>query len=87
MVDANLTLSVAILYSGNAFGRVREMMQITNIAFLGKTLYYKIQKQILFPAVNQVYNDNRTEILLGLISNKEELVGDGRCDSPGYNAK
>ena len=47
--------------------------------------YYKIQKQILFPVANQVYNDNRTEILSTLKSNKLELVVDGRSDSPGYN--
>ena len=85
MAEANLTLSAVILYSGNTFGRIREMMQIVNIAFLGQTSYYKIQKQILFPVANQVYNDNRTEILSTLKSNKLELVVDGRSDSPGYN--
>ena len=84
MTEANLTLSTAILYSGNTFGRIREMMQIGNVAFLGQTYYYKTQKQILFPVVNQV---NRTEILSTLKSNKVKLVGDGRSDSPGYNAK
>ena len=85
MAEANLTLSAVILYSGNTFGKIREMMQIVNIAFLGQTSYYKIQKQILFPVANQVYNDNRTEILSTLKSNKLELVVDGRSDSPGYN--
>ena len=85
MAEANLTLSAVILYSGNTFGRIREMMQIVNIAFLGQTSYYKIQKQILFPVANQVYNDNCTEILSTLKSNKLELVVDGRSDSPGNN--
>ena len=67
MAEANLTLSAAILYSGNTFGRIREMMKIANIALLGQTSYYKIQKQILFPVVNQVYNDNRTETITVLI--------------------
>ena len=43
------------------------MMKIANIALLGQTSYYKIQKQILFPVVNQVYNDNRTETITVLI--------------------
>lgn len=67
--------------------KVREMMQIANIAFLGQTSYYKIQKQILFSVVNQVCKNNRAGILLALKGNMVELVGDGRSDSPGYNAK
>lgn len=63
------------------------MIQIANIFFLGQTSYYKIQKQILIPVVNQVYNNNHTAILPALKWNTVELVGDGRSDSPGYNAK
>ena len=66
MAEANLTLSAAILCSGNTFGRIREMIQIANIFFLGQTSYYKIQKQILIPVVNQVYNNNHTAILPAL---------------------
>ena len=87
MAEANLTLSAAILYSGNTFGRIREMMQIAKISFLGQTLYYKIQKQILCLFVNQVYNNNHTKIVLRLKSNKVELLEVGRFDSSGYSAK
>ena len=43
---------------------------------------------LLYPAIHQVYTTNRA---LVFESAKEEseiyLLGDGRCDSPGYNAK
>ena len=38
MLEANLTLSAAIHYSGNTFGRVQEIMQIAKIAFLGHNI-------------------------------------------------
>ena len=76
-MEANLTLSAAILYCGDTFGRI----EIAKIALLGQTSYYKIQKQILFPVVNQVYNNNHTEILSTLESTKVDLVVDGRSGS------
>ena len=63
-------------------------MNIANVAFISQLTFYSIQKMLLYPAIHQVYTTNRA---LVFESAKEEseiyLLGDGRCDSPGYNAK
>ena len=88
MSEGNLSLSAAVLYSGNTFTRIQEMMQVCKVAFIGRTSYHKIQKEILFPVINHVYNMHRNDIITTM-KNKDALnvIGDGRCDSPGYNAK
>ena len=83
MSVGNLLISASILYSGNTFTSISEMMQICKVAFLGHTCYRKIQRNILFPVVHYIYDLHRNAILSSTI----DLVGDGRCDSPGYSAK
>ena len=84
----NLALSAGILFSGNTFQRIKELMEIANVSFFSHTTFNQIQKKILYPAVHRVYLTNRT---IHLENAKEEpelhLLGDGRSDSPGYSAK
>ena len=86
MAKGNVLLSAAVLFSGNTFSRIQEMMSIANVNFIGKTLYYQLQKNILFPAVHKVYSTYQYFVLSD-ISGGVNLIGDGRSDSPGYNAK
>ena len=88
MATGNLLLSASILYSGNTFSRVKEMLDIANIAFISATTYNEIQKCYLFPSIHHVYTTNR-EIIFGNVRDEGavQLSGDGRCDSPGYSAK
>ena len=60
------------------------MMSIAN--FIGKALYYQLQKNILFPAVHKVYSTYQYFVLSD-ISGGVNLIGDGRSYSPSYNAK
>ena len=60
------------------------MMSIANVNFIGKTLYYQLQKNILFPAVRKVYSTYQY-LVLSDISGGANLIGDGRSYSPGYN--
>ena len=57
-------------------------------ATLFQSAFYSIQKKLLYPAIHQAYTTHRA---LLFESAKEEseihLLGDARCDSPGYNAK
>ena len=65
------------------------MMNISNVSFLGQSTFYCIQKKLLYPAIHRVYTTNRA-LLIENAKEKSEvlhLLGDGRCDSPGYNAK
>eukprot|EP00795_Rhopilema_esculentum_P016153 gene16153-7518_t len=82
----NLELSASILYTGSIFTRIQEMMSLCNISFLGRTSYHAIQKQILFPTVNDFYENARKQPI-SLVDGPVALAGDGRCDSPGFSAK
>ena len=64
------------------------MMDIANISFISHTLYLSIQKKLLFPSIHHVYTTHR-QILLDIAREKNniDILGDGRCDSPGYSAK
>ena len=83
----NLSLSASILFSGNTFQRIKEMMSIAKIPFMSHVTFNRIQKRFLFPAIHRVFTTNRTLLLEFIRPNEIELLGDGRCDSPGYSAK
>jgi len=84
----NVAISAGILFSGNTFQRIKELMDIVKVTFISHTTFNNIQNNYLFPAIHSVYLTNRT-ILFENAKEKEEvhLLGDGRCDSPGYGAK
>ena len=88
MSTGNINISAGILFSGNTFQRIKEIMNIANVAFISQSTFYSIQKKLFYPAIHRFYTTNRA---LLFESAKEEseihLLGDGRCDSPGYNAK
>ena len=86
--ECTLRLFAGILFSGSTFQRVK-VFDFANVVFIRKTQYNNIQKRYLFPAVNKVYCGHQNSILENLRANDDsnELVGDSRCDSPGYSAK
>ena len=59
----------------------------------GATTFYAIQKAYLHPAIQRLYDDQRNGILARVFfeqeanSKRTQLLGDGRCDSPGFSAK
>ena len=88
MSTGNINISAGILFSGNTFHRIKEIMNIVNEAFISQSTFYSIQKKLLYPAIHRVYTTNRA---LSFESAKEvsdiHLLGDDRRDFPGYNAK
>ena len=84
----NLLLAASILYSGNTYIRIFEMLKMINVQFFSSTSFYNIQKNILFPVLNLVYKGFRNDLMIECASIEgNNLIGDGRCDSPGYSAK
>jgi len=58
------------------------------LKFFSHTTYYNIQNKYLFPVVNKAWNEERNSVLDEVKRNGPvNLIGDGRCDSPGHNAK
>lgn len=84
----NLLLSGAILFTGNTFSRASEMASIVNLAFPGESDYLQYQNKHLFPVINERWQQEKASVLTDLLDRESvTLLGDGRCDSPGYSAK
>ena len=84
----NLLYSAAILFSGNTFSRMAQFASFLNLKFFSHTTFYNIQNKYLFPVVNKAWKEERSSVLDEVKSNGPvNLIGDGRCDSPGHNAK
>ena len=83
----NLTSTAAVLFSANTYQRIASFFDIANIQWLSKTSY-AIQKQYLTGIVNKNYI-KMSKSMLEEVKEKGTcyLSGDGRCDSPGHNAK
>ena len=84
----NILLSGAILYTGNTFKRISEMFDSINIPHFSRTLFYSIQKTLLFPTLNSFYKRYRSKII-NICTTREEnnFIGDGRSSSSGYSPK
>ena len=84
----NILLSGAILYTGNTFKRISEMFDSINIPHFSRTLFYSIQKTLLFPTLNSFYKRYQSKII-NIYTTREEnnFIVDGRSDSSGYSAK
>ena len=84
----NLLSSAAILFSGNTFSHIAQFASFLNLKFFSHTTFYNIQNKYLFPVVNKAWKEERSSVLDEVKSNGPvNLIGDGRCDSPGHNAK
>ena len=84
----NLLSSVDILFSGNTFSHVAQCASFLNLKFFSHTTFYNVQNKYLFPVVNKAWKEERSSVLDEVKSNGPvDLIGDGRCDSPGHNAK
>ena len=86
-INDHTILSAAILLSGSTYQPFSESMKIAKVQFFEKNTFYRIQSNCLFPAVNNIYQRKAREILQRTIcQGPVALVGDGRCDSPGFSA-
>ena len=78
-------MAASILLSGLYVTRFIEVMSIANILRFTHRTYNQIQSELLFPSVNTNYNKHSPEWLDSARNqDRLELVGDGRCDSPGF---
>ena len=84
----NLLLAASILFTGNTFAGVSRLASCLNSQFISESVFYDTQQRFLFPVLNQAWA-NEQQMVRQELSNKSviHLNGDGRCDSPGHNAK
>ena len=86
-IAGNVLLAGSILFSGNSFQNINTFAQRLNLAFIGKSYFYQIQMEFLFPVVDKAWKDHQQDLLKEVKKSKLNICGDGRCDSPGHCAK
>ena len=59
MSTGNINISAGILFSGNIFQRIKEIVNIANVAFISQSTFYSIQKKLFYPAIHRFYTTNR----------------------------
>ena len=52
-IAGNVLLAGSILFSGNSFQNINSFAHRLNLTFIGKSFFYDIQKEFLFPVVNK----------------------------------
>ena len=54
--EGNILMSAGILLSGLSYEPIHKVMEISRMQFLGKSSFYSLQRNYLYPAINHVYN-------------------------------
>ena len=86
--EGNLTSAASVLLSANTFTRIATFFNLAGIQWISKTAYYAIQKRFLFGVVNKNYEEQSEKAYADIKEHGDySFCGDGRCDSPGHNAK
>ena len=64
------------------------MASTVNLAFPSEPDYFHWQRKHLFSAINARWQQEKASVLADFLDRESvTLIGDGRCDSPGYSAK
>ena len=83
----NILTAAAVLLSGRTYETTRFFMSLLNLQFMAEPTYREIHNGMLLPVINHYFRDEIKDVRDGLQGKKVTICGDGRCDSPGYNAK
>ena len=84
----DIPVAFTIILSGGTFERLKEIFKTALIPFVSRTTFYKILKKLLIPAINRVFVTQRQLLFDDAKEHGTiDLLGDGRCDFPGYNSK
>ena len=81
-----LNVAADILFSEQTYQRLSHFADILKLAFISESTYYRIQDQYVFPVIDEIWKSHQETLLQSKV-NPVSIIGDGRCDSPGYSAK
>lgn len=85
----NLIIARAILFSGGSAHKVLTLCMHASVQMFSIGTYMKIQSLHLVPTVDNVWQREQLHLFTTARESGEtlRLGGDGRCCSPGHNAK
>ena len=83
-----LFVTTSITFSDIPFSKFERFAKFLNLKSISDTLFYQLRCDVLCTVVVKKWKQQRKRMLQPLKQQeKVVLVGDGRCDSPGYSAK
>ena len=85
----NVLLSAACLFAEATYNRFHQICEFVGLQVPKPGTFFKHQQNLLFPVIAGTWKKTKQEIITEMSSREEDitLIGDGRCDSPGYSAK
>ncbi|XP_062517566.1 uncharacterized protein LOC134192823 [Corticium candelabrum] len=83
----NVLAANAILLCGENFAKFSQFADVLKLQFISESTFYQIQDAYLVPVINDFWEKHQKSILQQLKYTPLCLLGNGRCDSPGYSAK
>ncbi|XP_063969971.1 uncharacterized protein LOC129284132 [Lytechinus pictus] len=83
----NILFSAALLLSGSSYEKVSFFWELFNIQYISQKTHNETQSNILQPVINTYYEQEIEEQQQHARGEPVTVIGDGRCDSPGYSAK
>ncbi|KAH6920867.1 hypothetical protein HPB50_028142 [Hyalomma asiaticum] len=85
----DVALAAAILFTGCSITQSLHFLDNAGVCCFGERTYHRLQRKLLFPAVNKVWQDEKQAHVQMLLSSGgiAKVAGDSRADSPGYSAK
>ena len=87
MYANNLQAAASVLLSGNNYAKIERLADFYGLAFISKSTYYRLQRLYLIPEISNWWSWMQEQIICEIGEIKVIVVGDGQCDSPGFNAK
>lgn len=86
--EGNLLISAAVFFAGSTYGRFHQICTFMGLKVPAPATFFRIQKTWLYPVVNSYWLEEKKSVTQALKSEDSvTLIGDARCDSPGYSAK
>ncbi|CAH1266649.1 RBM12B [Branchiostoma lanceolatum] len=87
MAIGNLLVGCAILFSGGSIDTFIDFAASLNLQFISQSEFFNIQTTYAIPTIHDYYTYQQ-EMAQDLVRDGAvTIMGDGRCDSPGYCAK
>ena len=84
----NLLISSSILFTGNTFKAFQNFASCLGLKIVSEKTFHNTQELYLFPVISEKWGVEKNAIVHELKKREKiSLSGDGRCDSPGHNAK
>ena len=84
----NILTSASVVFGGSTYSQFSSIADSLRLKIMSERSFYSIQKKFVYPTINYTYKIYQ-KLLIQQLKEREsiDMSGDGRCDSPGYNAK